>query len=49
MVAREPIVCPSCGEIVVQDKNTLTFLVLYSDIMCPNCGTVVVHANNIAY
>jgi len=39
------IYCPYCGALVIEDKSTLTHVVLYNDICCPVCGKIVISAN----
>ena len=41
-VIKNPIRCPKCNTIVVEDEKSLQFFVLQRDITCPNCVTIVV-------
>jgi len=44
MVKQEPLCCPYCGAIVLQNKNTLAFALINGDIRCPRCGKIVISA-----
>ena len=45
MVQKNPIKCPECGFVVMEDEKNLQYYVLKEDIKCPKCGKVVVHCN----
>ena len=43
MIHINPIRCPKCGEVVVEDDKTLMYMVIQPPgIKCPKCGTLVV-------
>ena len=45
----EPIRCPVCEVIVIDDAKSLRFRVILEDIKCPRCGEIVVAASTPKY
>jgi predicted RNA-binding Zn-ribbon protein involved in translation (DUF1610 family) len=49
MVRKNPIKCPACNAVVVEDEKNLRHYVIKEDIKCPKCGKVVIYANNLSW